>query len=239
MSRSAVAIVSGGMDSVTLAHDLASQRYQLTLLSFDYGQRHRHRELACARLCAARLGATHHVVDISWLAALMPGSALTDNSVDVPEGHYAEDNMRLTVVPGRNADMLAPAFSIASASSAQLVAAAMHAGDHPIYPDCRPKFMEAFQAMEDAGLEGFNTPRLHTPYIDMTKGEICRRGWELDVPYQQTWSCYKGAQVHCGRCGTCVERIEAFAEAGVPDPTEYADRDYAGQVLAAYAVRSR
>jgi 7-cyano-7-deazaguanine synthase len=232
MPASAVAIVSGGLDSVTLAHDLASQGYELTLLSFDYGQRH-NRELGCAQACARRLGATHRIGDLSWLGPMLPGSALTDRSVEMPEGSYAEDNLRVTEVPGRNADMLCLAFSIAAASGAELVGAAMHSGGHLLYPDCRPLFVERFQAMQDAGMEGGHVPRLHTPYIEWSKGGICRRGAELGVPFAETWSCYKGGAVHCGRCATCVERVGAFIEAEVPDSTEYADHEFALQQLAA------
>jgi 7-cyano-7-deazaguanine synthase len=230
MSASAVVIVSGGMDSVTFAHDLASQGYQLTLLSFDYGQRHS-RELACARACAQRLGASHHIGDLSWLGPLLPGSALTDRSVEVPHGHYAQETIGVTEVPGRNAAMLCLAFSIAAAAGAELVGAAIHGGGHVLYPDCRPAFVEQFQAMQDVSLEGGHVPRLYTPYLLWSKADICRRGAELHVPFQETWSCYKGGQLHCGLCSTCSERRESFPLAGVPDPTEYADADYAKRSL--------
>jgi 7-cyano-7-deazaguanine synthase len=232
MPRSAVVILSGGMDSTVLAQDLASQGYELTLVSFDYGQRH-NRELESARACAKRLGATHRIGDLSWLGPMLPGSALTDRSVEVPDGSYAEDNLRVTEVPGRNADMLCLAFSIAAANDADLVAAAMHSGGHILYPDCTPRFVKRFQAMQDAGMEGRHIPRLHTPYIEWTKADICRRGAALGVPFQETWSCYKGGAVHCGRCATCVERVWAFEEAGIQDPTDYADRQYALDAVAA------
>jgi len=115
---------------------------------------------------------------------------------------------------------------MAAAEKADAVAAAMHGGDHFIYPDCRPGFMEAFQAMQDAALDGYAQVRLHTPYIDGSKADIVADGARHGVPFAETWSCYKGGEIHCGRCGTCVERREAFHLAGVADPTDYADPDY-------------
>jgi 7-cyano-7-deazaguanine synthase len=220
----AVALVSGGLDSVTLAHLLLSKGYELRLLSCDYGQRHR-RELGYASACAQRLGVQHDVVDLTSVGRLLSGSALTDN-LDVPDGHYAHESMRVTVVPNRNAILLAVAYGAAVAETAELVAYAAHAGDHFIYPDCRPAFAEAFDRMERLANEGFGEVRLYTPFIHMTKAQIVMVGARLeDVPFEQTWSCYRGGAVHCGRCGTCVERREAFCAAGVPDKTDYADAE--------------
>ena len=218
----AIAIVSGGMDSVTLAYLLASQGHTLHLLSFDYGQRHV-KELEYARRCAADLGADHTVIDLSTLTPLLRGSALTDD-IDVPEGHYAAPNMRLTVVPNRNAIMLAIAFAAAVADGAAIVATGVHAGDHPIYPDCRPEFIEAFDRMERHATDGYAVDGLHlyAPFVNMSKADIVTLGAALLVPYENTWSCYKGDTAHCGVCGTCVERREAFQLAGVTDPTRYA-----------------
>lgn len=215
-----IAVVSGGMDSVTLAHDLVDQGHTLRLLSFDYGQRHR-RELAAAAACASRLGVRHDIIDLTSVGAHLAGSALTD-AIPVPDGHYAEASMRSTVVPNRNAIMLTVAFGVAVASGADAVATAVHGGDHFVYPDCRPGFVAAFQAMQDAATDGFGSPRLFTPYLTLTKADIARRGQTIGVPFADTWSCYKGGAVHCGACGTCVERREAFFLAGVPDPTPYA-----------------
>lgn len=219
----AIAVVSGGLDSVVLAHQLHSQGYNLHLVSFDYGQRHV-RELDYARRCAARLSATHDVIDLKALGGVLGGSALTDNSIDVPHGHYAAPSMAITIVPNRNAILLTVAFGVAVARDAALVATAVHAGDHFIYPDCRPAFIEAFDAMQRVAVEGCADPdlRLHAPFVGISKTGIVRIGSELGVPFVETWSCYEGREIHCGKCGTCVERKESFEQAGIPDPTEYA-----------------
>ncbi|MFQ6018036.1 MAG: 7-cyano-7-deazaguanine synthase QueC [Kiloniellaceae bacterium] len=219
-----VVICSGGLDSVTLAYKLAAAGKALRLVSFDYGQRHR-KELGFARACARRLAAPHTVVDIATVGALLTGSVLTDAGA-VPEGHYAEETMRATVVPNRNAIMLSIAFGLAAAGRAEAVAAAVHGGDHFIYPDCRPGFVEAFAAMQARALDGLAHVRLLTPFLNLSKAGIVAEGAKLNVPFDKTWSCYKGEERHCGRCGTCVERREAFHLAGIPDPTGYQDPDY-------------
>jgi 7-cyano-7-deazaguanine synthase len=209
------------MDSVTLAYLLNSDGYQLHLLSVDYGQRHK-KEIDYARRCAERLGASFDVADVSSVGRLLSGSALT-HDIEVPHGHYAAENMAVTVVPNRNAIMLSIAYGVAVARKAALVACAMHAGDHYVYPDCRPQFVEAFDAMQRQAVDGFGDPnlRLYAPFIYMTKAEIVEIGTSLNVPYEDTWSCYEGRELHCGLCGTCNERKEAFRLANVPDPTEY------------------
>lgn len=219
-----IVVCSGGLDSVTLAHLVAREHQLIGLISFDYGQRHK-KELVCAGLCADHLNVPHHLIDIARAGTMLTGSALTDN-VDVPEGHYAEDNMRTTIVPNRNAIMLTIAFGIGCAQQAQAVGAAIHAGDHYIYPDCRPAFAESFAAMQRCALEGVAEIELYTPFLHMNKAGIVTEGARLDVPFADTWSCYKGGDQHCGRCGTCVERREAFHMAGVEDPTIYGDPDY-------------
>lgn len=217
-------ICSGGMDSVALAHRIAMTHELHALLSFDYGQRHA-KELDFAARCAQRLGVPHKVIDIASVGATLTGSALTDD-VDVPDGHYAEETMKLTVVPNRNAIMLTIAFGMAAAQKVGAVAAAVHGGDHFVYPDCRPDFIDAFQAMENRALDGFAEVQLLTPYVNGSKADIATDGAKYDTPFAETWSCYKGGDLHCGRCGTCVERREAFHLAGVDDPTVYADPDY-------------
>ena len=216
----AVAIVSGGLDSVTMAYYVKFLGYDLHILSFDYGQRHRG-EIAYARACAEELGAEAHTIDLTSMGALLRGSSLTDKSIAVPEGHYAAPNMASTVVPNRNAVMLAIAFSIAVAEKADRVCIGVHGGDHFIYPDCRPEFLAAFAGMEQYAIGTTEGPRIFAPFSEVNKTAIVLTGALLGVPFERTWSCYKGGDVHCGVCGTCVERKEAFFLAGVEDPTKY------------------
>ncbi len=215
-------ICSGGLDSVTLAHKIADEHELIGLIAFDYGQRHK-KELAYAEKCAKTLNVAYDIIDISAVGALLSGSALTDD-VDVPDGHYAEDSMKLTVVPNRNAIMLTIAYGIASSRGADAVATAVHGGDHFIYSDCRPDFAKSFQTMQDFALD--EHIKLYTPFIDISKAGIAAQSAEFNVPVIDTWSCYKGGENHCGRCGTCVERIEAFHIANIPDPTKYDDPDF-------------
>jgi 7-cyano-7-deazaguanine synthase len=219
-----VVICSGGLDSVTLAYKVAAEHELIGLISFDYGQRHR-KEVDFAGICAQRLGTEHSIINISSIGAMLSGSALTDN-VTVPDGHYAEETMKATVVPNRNAIMLTIAYGIAAARGAEAVAAAVHGGDHFIYADCRPAFIDAFQAMQNLALDGLAEIKLSTPFVTRSKADIVAVGHELGVPFENTWSCYKGGDTHCGRCGTCVERLEAFAIAGVVDPTAYEDTTF-------------
>jgi 7-cyano-7-deazaguanine synthase len=219
--RKAVVIVSGGMDSVTLAHQAAADGLGLSFLSFDYGQRHR-KELDCAAAQAHILGAPHRIVDLTSLAAVLAGSALTGDQ-PVPHGHYSAETMKQTVVPNRNAIMLSIAWGHAVSIGAELVAAGVHAGDHAIYPDCRPTFAQALQHALALGTEGFAHRGLciWTPFIDKTKTDIAAIGHQLGVDFSQTWTCYEGGDIHCGQCGACVERQEAFRDSGTPDPTVY------------------
>lgn len=217
-------VCSGGLDSVSLAQKVAAEHSLAGLLSFDYGQRHR-KELDFAALCAERLSTPHQIIDIRAIGRSLSGSALTDD-LDVPDGHYAEDTMKVTVVPNRNAIMLAVAFGVAAAQEADAVATAVHGGDHFIYPDCRPGFIDAFQVMQNQALDDYARIRLYAPYVNISKAEIVADGARHNTPFAQTWSCYKGGERHCGRCGTCVERREAFDLAGIADPTDYEDADF-------------
>lgn len=219
----AVAIVSGGMDSVTLAYWLKSQGYDLHLVSFDYGQRHR-RELECAAWQASHLQAEHTIIDISGIRPLLKGSALTDD-VAVPHGHYAEETMRATVVPNRNAIMLSIAWGLACTSEAEVLACGVHAGDHFIYPDCRPQFIDQLDIALRTGTQGHRSDELGliAPFVYKTKTDIAAIGGELGVRFDQTWTCYEGGEVHCGKCGACTERREAFRDSKVADPTTYAE----------------
>jgi 7-cyano-7-deazaguanine synthase len=217
----AVVVVSGGLDSVTLSHLLASENWRLHLLAFDYGQRHV-TELGSAHRTARRLNARFDLIDLRSLGSLLKGSALTDD-IAVPDGHYEAETMKVTIVPNRNAVFLAAATAVAAAEGAQLVAIGIHAGDHAIYPDCRPAFAARFHEAMKLGNEGSLHPgwRVYTPFAHLHKADIVRLGAGLGVPFAETWSCYKGGVRHCGTCGTCVERQEAFDLAGIADPTEY------------------
>lgn len=225
-------ICSGGLDSVTLAYKVAAQQQLCALLSFDYGQRHQ-REIAYAKKCALALDVEHHVVDIRHVGAQLSGSALTDD-IAVPHGHYAQSNMAQTIVPNRNAIMLTIAFGMAVSRQLEQVAIAVHGGDHFIYPDCRPDFIEAFAKMQNQALSGVADIALYAPFLQMDKSDIVRQGQSYHVPFEDTWSCYEGEGRHCGRCGTCVERQEAFSLAAVHDPTDYVDATYWHQAVAQY-----
>lgn len=218
MARTAL-IYSGGVDStVLLAHLLAEGR-EVHCLSVDYGQRHR-RELEAARAICAHYGVDHRLADLRALAPLFGSNALT-GGVKVPEGHYEEESMKATVVPNRNMLLISVATAWAVSLRAESVAYGAHGGDHAIYPDCRPEFAEALDRA--VRLADWHEVRLERPFVKMDKADIVRRGAELDVPFGLTWSCYVGGERHCGKCGTCVERKEAFRLAGVADPTDYAN----------------
>jgi 7-cyano-7-deazaguanine synthase len=217
-------VCSGGLDSVSLAYKIAAEQDLVGLISFDYGQRHS-KELAYAAQAAERLGVPHQIIDITAIGAHLSGSALTDD-IDVPDGHYAEETMKVTVVPNRNAIMLSIAFGVAAARPADAVAVAVHGGDHFIYPDCRPGFIDSFQAMQDQALDGYAQVQLQAPFVNVSKADIVTEGARHGTPFAETWSCYKGGALHCGRCGTCVERREAFHLAGVEDPTCYEDAEF-------------
>jgi len=215
-----VLIHSGGLDSTVLLYHLRKSGHELHALSVDYGQRHRC-ELERATSVCKQLGLPHQTAHLSSIQSLLAGSSLTSPEIEVAEGHYTEESMKSTVVPNRNMILLALATGHALSIGAQQVAYAAHSGDHAIYPDCRNEFADAMaQAM---ALCDWKRVELHRPFVDWTKAGIVRRGSELGVPFEQTWSCYKGGAQHCGRCGTCIERREAFDLAGVPDPTEYAE----------------
>ncbi|MDI6720142.1 MAG: 7-cyano-7-deazaguanine synthase QueC [Methanomicrobiales archaeon] len=216
-SGNAVAIVSGGLDSTTLLYDLVRRGYEVHAVTFDYGQKHR-REIACAERTCRRLHVPHRVLDLPLLNELAP-SALTRAERAVPSGHYAEDVMRQTVVPNRNMVFLSLAGAYAIGIGARRLFYGAHAGDHPIYPDCRPVFVTAMQTAFH--LADWSDLILEAPYLYLTKGDIVRIGLELGVDYADTWTCYRGEELACGRCGACVERLEAFRDAGARDPLPY------------------
>lgn len=208
-------VSSGGMDSTVLIYDMIDQGTEVSTISFDYGQRHK-KELDFAAATATKLNLRHHVVDLSGLTSILAesGSALVAEETSVPEGHYAEDNMRKTVVPNRNMMMLSIAGAIAVSTGCEFIATGVHAGDHAVYPDCRPRFIELVGDALVQGNAGFGDMRgVLAPYVRISKAEIARKGILLKVPFEETWSCYKGEKYHCGRCGTCVERLEAIDRA--------------------------
>ncbi|MEI6712266.1 MAG: 7-cyano-7-deazaguanine synthase QueC [Verrucomicrobiota bacterium] len=216
---SVVVLVSGGMDSVTALYDAASRGVVAAALSFDYGAKHHDRELPLAKWHAEKLGIRHLIVPLPFLAEHFD-SALLKSGGEIPKGHYEEESMKQTVVPFRNGILLAIAAGFAESCGASGLVIAAHAGDHAIYPDCRESFM---QSMGDAiRLGTYAEVNLLRPFIAMDKGQIVARGSALGVDFSKTWSCYVGGDQHCGECGTCVERREAFLLAGVEDPTSYA-----------------
>ena len=215
-------MASGGMDSATLAWHYHSLGHDIHLIGFNYGQRHS-KELDYLRKQAEFLEADITIVNMDFMGELLKGSSLTQKDIDVPDGHYQEDSMRITVVPNRNAIMISIATGIAQATGAEIVATGIHAGDHYIYPDCRPAFFEPMSdAMRAATMDYISEDfHLEAPFIEMSKAEIAEYGAQLNVRYDLTWSCYKGLDMHCGTCGTCYERREAFMLAKVKDPTLY------------------
>lgn len=212
-----VLIYSGGLDSTTLLYHLLDTGHRVRCLTIDYGQRHR-REIESAEAVCGLLSIEHRVADLSALRPLMGGSALTDD-IEVPEGHYEEESMKATVVPNRNMLMLSVAIAWAVSTKSDFVAYAAHGGDHAIYPDCRPEFAEAMNAA--AKLCDWHKVEILRPFIRLDKGEIVRHGVELSVPFELTWTCYRGGEKACGKCGSCRERLEAFEGAGLSDPLSY------------------
>lgn len=218
--KRAVIIYSGGMDSFTLLHHVLAQGFapdEVACLTFNYGQRHV-REIEAAKTVCQGLKITHKIVDISAINTLMAGSSLTDD-IEIPEGHYAEESMKSTVVPNRNMVLLSMAVAYAVSLEAPAVYYGAHSGDHAIYPDCRPEFV---QKMKDVcAIANYDPVSIETPFLHHTKGEILTVGKALALDYSNTWTCYNGRKKACGKCGACVERLEAFAENQLIDPLEY------------------
>ena len=215
-----ILVHSGGMDSTVLLYHLLDAGVEVKALSIDYGQRHK-KELVLAKSVCEKLGVEHRVADLTALAPFLAGSSLTSDDIEVPDGHYAEENMKVTVVPNRNMIFLSVATAWAISTKSGTVCYAAHSGDHAIYPDCREEFAAGMDNVMQ--LADWHLVKLDRPFVAMTKADVAKRGSKLGVPFEETWSCYKGLDLHCGRCGTCVERREAFHLAGVIDPTPYAD----------------
>ncbi|HUX61797.1 MAG TPA: 7-cyano-7-deazaguanine synthase QueC [Ignavibacteriaceae bacterium] len=222
--KKAVVVLSGGMDSAVALYKARASGYEeLYAVSFNYGQRHKV-ELDYARKIARSANVKEHkVVKLTSITSLISASSLTSKKIDVPEGHYASENMKLTVVPNRNMIMYSIAIGYAVSIKADAVYVGVHAGDHFIYPDCRPQFIHTLDLLAKTANEGFISKdfQIVAPFLYNTKAEIASLGSLLKVPFENTWSCYKGGLKHCGKCGTCVERKEAFALVGLVDPTEY------------------
>lgn len=214
--KDSVIIVSGGMDSITMLYEFKDQ---IALgVSFNYGSNHNNREIPFAEMHCKRLGIPHITIDLGFMPQYFK-SSLLEGADAIPEGNYDEENMKSTVVPFRNGIMLSIAIGIAESNHLKHVLMANHGGDHTIYPDCRPAFVDAMSAAAQAGT--FEDVTIEAPYTNITKADIARHGKQLGIDYSETWSCYKGGEVHCGQCGTCRERLEALREAGIGDTTEY------------------
>jgi 7-cyano-7-deazaguanine synthase len=216
--ESVVTLLSGGMDSATLLYHLRAAGHEVRAISFNYGQRHS-RELDAAAEIARTASVPHVVTDLRAINPLLGENSLSGRTIDVPQGHYQEESMKLTVVPNRNMIMLSVAVGWAISLKYDAVAYGAHSGDHAIYPDCRPEFAEALDRAVQ--LCDWRPVRLWRPLLHLDKGEIARRGQELGVPFELTWTCYQGGAKHCGKCGACRERLEAFARHGLRDPVEY------------------
>ena len=204
------------MDSITLLHEYADQIAMA--VTFDYGSNHAKKEIPFAQLHCQRLGIKHLVIPLSFMHDYFK-SSLLEGDAAIPEGHYAAENMKSTVVPFRNGIMLSIACGIAESNGLHKVLIANHGGDHTIYPDCRPEFINAMSSAMQNGT--YEHVEIFAPYTNITKGDIARHGKALGIDYAETGSCYRGGDKHCGKCGTCVERHEALLEAGIDDPTEY------------------
>ncbi|WP_370259382.1 7-cyano-7-deazaguanine synthase QueC [Idiomarina sp.] len=217
MSQKVVVIYSGGMDSFTVLNKALEQGHEVSALSFNYGQRHV-RELDVAAKVCDELSIPHKVVDITAINTLLAGSSLTDD-IEIPEGHYEESSMKSTVVPNRNMILLSLAIGYAVSEGASAVYYGAHSGDHAIYPDCRPEFVRQMNVVSQ--LANYDPIEVVAPYLDVDKNAILADGLRMALDYSNTWTCYNGRDKACGKCGACVERLEAFAANGVKDPLPY------------------
>lgn len=217
MSQKVVVIYSGGMDSFTVLNRALEQGHEVSALSFNYGQRHVRELDVAAKVCEA-LNVPHKIVDITAINTLLGGSSLTDD-IEIPEGHYEESSMKSTVVPNRNMILLSLAIGYAVSEGASAVYYGAHSGDHAIYPDCRPEFVRQMNVVSQ--LANYEPVEVVAPYLDVDKNAILADGLRMDLNYADTWTCYNGRDKACGKCGACVERLEAFAANGVTDPLPY------------------
>jgi 7-cyano-7-deazaguanine synthase len=222
MNEKAVVIASGGIDSSTLLFKTVTENYEAYALTFIYGQKHK-REIESAKWICERLKVSHKILDLSVLKEILTGSALTDSSIAIPEvpadvSFY--DTLKATIVPNRNSIFLSIAIGYAVSTGANRVLFGAHHSDRGIYPDCRPEFVEAFESAERLATDNPDLT-VNAPFAHMDKSDIVKLGSELGVPYQKTWSCYKGDELHCGVCSSCRERKRAFTQSRVSDPTSY------------------
>lgn len=204
------------MDSITMLYEY-KERIALGI-SFNYGSNHNAREIPFAAMHCERLGIKHIVINLGFMHQYFK-SSLLEGAEAIPEGNYDDENMKSTVVPFRNGIMLSIAAGVAESNGLKYVMMANHGGDHTIYPDCRPEFVSAMS--EATRLGTYPGIEVLAPYTGITKSDIARHGKALGIDYAETWSCYKGGEHHCGKCGTCRERIEALADAGIEDHTVY------------------
>jgi len=219
----AVLILSGGADSSTLGYWLKSQGYQdLICVTFNYGQK-QIIEIESAKKIAKNLNAVHHIIDVTFLKQFLKGSSLTDENINVPHGAYTKENMSITVVPNRNTMLLSIAWSIACVEKADVLAYGAQCGDHYLYPDTRPDYFNAINLALRLGTEDCRNENLEliAPLLKKSKAEVVKLGIDLGVPFEDTWSCYEGGDIHCGKCGACQNRIQGFIEADIMDPTKY------------------
>jgi len=217
MSQKVVVIYSGGMDSFTVLNKALQQGHDVSALSFNYGQRHV-KELDVAATVCKSLEIPHKIVDITAINSLLAGSSLTDD-IDIPEGHYEQESMKSTVVPNRNMILLSLAIGYAVSENAQAVYYGAHSGDHAIYPDCRPEFVRQMNVVSK--LANYDPVEVVAPYLDVDKNAILADGLKMDLDYSNTWTCYNGRDKACGKCGACIERLEAFAANEQSDPLSY------------------
>lgn len=208
-----LAIVSGGMDSITMLY--CYKDGIALVLTFNYGSKHNAKEIEFAKLHCEQLGIEQIIIDLAFIGKYFK-SALLRGGEEIPDGHYEDQTMKSTVVPFRNGIMLAIAAGLAESRSLDSLMIANHAGDHAIYPDCRADFIKPMSAAIKNGT--YRNISIFSPFVTMTKRQIAELGFKAGVDYSKTWSCYKGGDRHCGICGTCVERKEALEDR---DETEY------------------
>ena len=214
----ALVVLSGGLDSTTALYWAKNEYDEVETITFNYGSKHNDIENDYAKKTCEKLGVKNTIIKLDFMNQYFKSDLLKSGG-DIPEGYYTAENMKSTVVPFRNGIMLAIAAGFAESNDCDVLVLGNHSGDHAIYPDCRPEFIDGIAAAISAGTE--KGIKVVSPFCNMSKTDIVKLGDKLGVDFSLTYSCYKGKEVHCGTCGTCTERIEAFTQAGVKDPTKY------------------